>query len=44
VCYVSARGASAVAVVDTATKEVVARVDVGKEPKRLLVVTLAEKK
>ncbi len=44
VCYVSARGASAVAVVDTATKEVVARVPVGKEPKRLLVVTLAEKK
>ncbi len=44
VCYVSARGASAVAAVDTATKEVVARITVGKEPKRLLVVTLAEKK
>jgi YVTN family beta-propeller protein len=44
VCYVSARGASAVAAVDTATKEIVARIQVGKEPKRLLVVTLADKK
>jgi YVTN family beta-propeller protein len=44
VCYVSARGGRAVAAVDTATKEVVARIPVGKEPKRLLVVTLAEKK
>ena len=44
VCYVSARGTSAVAAVDTATKEVMARIPVGKEPKRLLVVTLAEKK
>jgi YVTN family beta-propeller protein len=42
-CYVSARGASAVAVVDTATKKIVARIPVGKEPKRLLVVTLPEK-
>jgi YVTN family beta-propeller protein len=44
VCYVSARGASAVAAVDTATKKIIARMDVGKEPKRLVVVTLPEKK
>jgi YVTN family beta-propeller protein len=44
VCYVAARGGRAVAAVDTATKEVVARIPVGKEPKRLLVVTLADKK
>jgi len=44
VCYVSARGGKAVAAVDTATKEIIARIPVGKEPKRLLVVTLAEKK
>ncbi len=43
ICYVSARGASAVAAVDTKTKEVVARIKVGMEPKRLLVVTLADK-
>jgi YVTN family beta-propeller protein len=40
VCYVSARGAGEVAAVDTETKEIVARIRVGKEPKRLLVVTL----
>jgi YVTN family beta-propeller protein len=44
VCYVSARGAGEVAVVDTDTRQVVARVLVGKEPKRLLVVTPAAKK
>lgn len=44
VCYVSARGAGEVAAVDTETKKVVARIPVGKEPKRLLVVTLPEKK
>ncbi len=44
VCYVAARGGAAVAAVDTATKEVVARIPVGKEPKRLLVVTPPEKK
>jgi YVTN family beta-propeller protein len=44
VCYVSARGGKAVAAVDTATKEILARIPVGKEPKRLLVVTLPEKK
>ena len=43
VCYVSVRGNNEVAVVDTATKKVVARVPAGKEPKRLLVVTLAAK-
>jgi YVTN family beta-propeller protein len=40
VCYVSARGAGEVAAVDTQTKEIVARIRVGKEPKRLIVVTL----
>jgi YVTN family beta-propeller protein len=40
ICYVSARGASAVAAVDTETKQIVARIPVGKEPKRLVVVTL----
>src|SRR5262249_25386407 len=43
VCYVSARGASAVAAVDTRTKKIIARMAVGKEPKRLLVVSLSEK-
>ena len=42
-CYVAARGADAVAVVDTATKKVKERIGAGKEPKRLLVVTLKEK-
>jgi YVTN family beta-propeller protein len=43
VCYVSARGAGEVAAVDTRTKKVIARIRVGKEPKRLIVVTLPEK-
>jgi YVTN family beta-propeller protein len=43
ICYVAARGASAVAVVDTETKKVLTRIPVGKEPKRLIVVTLPEK-
>jgi YVTN family beta-propeller protein len=43
VCYVSARGAGEVAAVDTASKTVIARMHVGKEPKRLIVVTLPEK-
>jgi YVTN family beta-propeller protein len=38
-CYVAARGARSVAVVDTQTKKIVARIPVGKEPKRLLIVT-----
>ena len=42
-CYVSARDANAVSVVDTATKKVTARIAAGKEPKRLLVVTVPEK-
>jgi YVTN family beta-propeller protein len=42
-CYVSARGAGEVAAVDTESKKVVARIPVGKEPKRLVVVTLLEK-
>jgi YVTN family beta-propeller protein len=40
VCYVSARGNGEVAAVDTRTKKIIARIPVGKEPKRLLVVTL----
>jgi YVTN family beta-propeller protein len=44
VCYVSARGAGEVAAVNTATKRIVARIRVGKEPKRLIVVTLPENK
>jgi YVTN family beta-propeller protein len=40
-CFVSARGANAVAVVDTASKKVTARIPAGKEPKRLLVVGVA---
>src|SRR5260370_24108134 len=42
-CYVSARGASAVAAVATRTKKIIARIPVGKEPKRLLIVSLSEK-
>lgn len=43
ICYVSARGAGEVAAVDTETKKIVARMQVGKEPKRLVVVTLPER-
>jgi YVTN family beta-propeller protein len=42
-CFVSARGANAVAVIDTDTKKLTARLPAGKEPKRLLVVTPPEK-
>lgn len=42
-CYVAARGANTVAVVDTETKKVRTRIPAGKEPKRLLVVTLKNK-
>ncbi|HZT79878.1 MAG TPA: cytochrome D1 domain-containing protein, partial [Gemmataceae bacterium] len=41
-CYVSARGNGEVAAVDTATKKVIHRIPVGKEPKRLIVVTLPQ--
>lgn len=37
-CYISERIGDSVAVIDTAAKKVVARVEVGKAPKRLLVV------
>ncbi|MDB5307400.1 MAG: beta-propeller repeat protein [Gemmataceae bacterium] len=37
-CYISERIGDSVAVIDTATRKVVARVEVGKAPKRLLVV------
>jgi YVTN family beta-propeller protein len=43
-CYVSARGHGEVAAVDTETKQIVARIPVGREPKRLLVVTLPGKR
>jgi YVTN family beta-propeller protein len=43
ICYVSARGKDAVAAIDTETKQIVARLPVGREPKRLIVVTLPEK-
>lgn len=42
VCYVAARGAGEVAAIDTATKKIITRIPVGKEPKRLIVVTLPE--
>jgi YVTN family beta-propeller protein len=42
--YVSVRSRNETAVVDTETKKIVARVPAGREPKRLLVVTLPEKK
>lgn len=43
-CYVSVRSRNEVAVVDTATREVVARIPAGKEPKRLLVVDVPRAK
>jgi YVTN family beta-propeller protein len=42
-CYVAARGAGEVAVIDTHSKKILTRIPVGKEPKRLLVVTVPEK-
>jgi YVTN family beta-propeller protein len=39
-CYVSVRSRNEVAVVDARSREVVARIPVGKEPKRLLVVDM----
>jgi YVTN family beta-propeller protein len=43
-CYVSVRSRNETAVVDTKTREIVARIPAGREPKRLLVVTLSKKK
>jgi YVTN family beta-propeller protein len=43
-CYVSVRSRNETAVVDTHTRKIVARISAGREPKRLLVVTLPEKK
>ncbi len=43
-CYVSVRSRNETAVVNTTTKEIVARIPAGKEPKRLLVVSLKNKK
>jgi YVTN family beta-propeller protein len=42
--YVAVRGNNEVAVVDTESKKVLERIPAGKEPKRLLVVTVSEKK
>ncbi len=42
-CYVSVHGRDEVVAVDTATRQVTARIPVGKQPKRLLVVPLPEK-
>jgi YVTN family beta-propeller protein len=39
-CYIAARGANEVAIVDAQSKKVTGRIAVGKEPKRLIVVTL----
>jgi YVTN family beta-propeller protein len=39
-CYISERNGDTVAVIDTATRNTVARIKVGKLPKRVLVVTL----
>ncbi|HUY90770.1 MAG TPA: beta-propeller fold lactonase family protein [Pirellulales bacterium] len=39
-CYISERKGSTVAVIDTATRQVAARIAVGQVPKRVLVVTL----
>jgi YVTN family beta-propeller protein len=38
-CYISERIGDTVAVIDTTTKKTVARIEVGKGPKRVLVVT-----
>lgn len=40
-CYISERIGDSVAVIDTATRKTVARIEVGKAPKRLLVVDVA---
>ena len=43
-CYVSVRGKNDVAAVDTETKKIVTRIPVGEVPKRLIVLTLPEKR
>lgn len=43
-CYISVRSNNEVAVVDTTSRQVVARIPTGKEPKRLLVVDVPLKK
>jgi YVTN family beta-propeller protein len=42
-CYVAVRSKNEAAVVDTKTKQIVARIPAGLEPKRLLVVTLPDR-
>ena len=41
-CYISERIGDSVAVIDTATKKTIARIAVGRAPKRVLVVTVRE--
>ena len=43
-CYISERIGNTVAVIDTATRKTIARIKVGEVPKRVLFVTLAERK
>jgi YVTN family beta-propeller protein len=43
-CYISERIGNTVAVIDTASRETVARIPVGKIPKRVLVVTPSERR
>ena len=42
-CYITERIGDSVAVIDTATRKTTARIEVGKAPKRLLLVTLPER-
>ena len=42
-CYISERIGDSVAVIETATRKTVARIPVGKAPKRVLVVAVPEK-
>jgi YVTN family beta-propeller protein len=41
-CYIAVRNRNEIAVVDTATKKIVTAIPAGKEPKRLIVVTVAK--
>jgi len=41
-CYISERIGDTVAVIDTATRKTVSRIEVGKAPKRLLAVDLPQ--
>ena len=43
-CYISERIGNTVAVIDTETRQTIARIPVGSVPKRVMVVTLAPQK